>query len=111
MVPNPDIELTPSNPREPRLATPSEIAEETERVDIPTVTVPPYPDPPEERPRVNILDRLKNRQTVYGVLVGLAAAIAAVTGFEIPDPILNVAAFVVSGIISVVLIFWKPKSE
>lgn len=42
MEPNPDIELTPSNPRLPRLKTPTEIAEEAERIELPTVTVPPY---------------------------------------------------------------------
>ena len=76
--------------------------------DLPAIILPDsYPDPP-TRPRVNILQRLKHKSTVYGILTGLATAIAAVTGVSIGEPILDIAAFIISGIISVVLIFWKP---
>lgn len=101
------VTLSKSEPREPELTDPRDLPVSDEHLSDLT-HLPPTKS---RRRTMNILERLKHKSTVYGILAGLATAIAAVTGFTIGEPVLDVAAFVISGIVSVILIFWKPKSE
>ena len=100
------VRIEPSEPRVPVLTDPRDLSFPEE--DLPEIRLPSHTKPTRQTMN-SILQRLKHKSTVYGILQGVATVIAAIFGVSIGEPTLDIAAYIISGLVSIILIFYKPK--